>query len=134
LNGHDLQTFVRALHFPHVRIDGDGSVEVSMAETEFLGGSEPGRQRTWYETRLDRADIVHVSANGVNVSVVYSRRDRSGEVRSQYEALLAVRRGRFWLASRIWSRARRRGFISARTSAPPAAAFVCRPRMTRSNS
>lgn len=96
-NTHDPQTLIGAVHLPHVRIDGDGVVEVSMTAADFLGSSEPGRQRTWYETRLDQAEVVQVSASGVNIEVVYSRRDRFGEVLSRYEALLlAVRRADQW--------------------------------------
>jgi hypothetical protein len=64
---------------------------------EFLAGPEPGRQRTWYETRFDRIEVVQVSENGVNVAVTCSRRNRSGQVLSQYDAvLLAVRRNDVW--------------------------------------
>ncbi len=85
------------LHFPFVRIDSGGAVEIWPSAVEFLAGSEPGRQRTWYETRLDQAEVVQVSANGVNIAVTYSRRDRSGQVLSRYEAIaLAVRRVDAW--------------------------------------
>ena len=96
-NTHDPKPLIAALHFPHVRIDGDGAVEISMTAAEFLAGSEPGRQRTWYEIRLDQTEVVQVSANGVNVAVTYSRRNRSGEALSRYEAIfLAVRRADQW--------------------------------------
>lgn len=95
-NGHDAKALASAQHYPFVRI-GDGAVEVSKSVDDFLAGSEPGRQRTWFETRLDRAEAVQPSANGVNVAIVYSRRDRSGAVLSSYEALvLVVRRDGVW--------------------------------------
>jgi len=96
LNRHDPATLVSALHFPHVRI-ADATVELSRTEPEFLAGSEPGRLRTWFETRLERVEIVQATANGVNVAVTYTRRDRGGRVMSSYEAvLLAVRREDTW--------------------------------------
>lgn len=95
-NSHDPRALSVALHYPFVRI-GDAALEVWNSAAELLGGSEPGRQRTWYETRLDQAEVVQVSANGVNVAVTYSRRDRSGEVLSKYEAvILVVRRDDGW--------------------------------------
>ena len=43
-----------------------------------------------------------MSANGVNVTVTYSRRDRSGDVMSKYEAvILVVRRDDAWKVQAI---------------------------------
>jgi hypothetical protein len=100
-NSHDARTLAAAQHYPFVRI-GDGSVEVWASRDEFFGGSEPGRQRTWFETRLDRAEAVQASTNGVNVAVAYSRRDRSGTAMSSYEAMvLVVRRDGAWKVQAI---------------------------------
>jgi hypothetical protein len=95
-NSHDPDALAAALHYPHVRIAG-GGVEVWNASADFHAGSEPGRQRTWFDTRLDRADVAQVSASGVNIAGVYSRRDREGQVVSRYEAVfLVVRRPDGW--------------------------------------
>lgn len=100
-NSHDPRALGAALHYPHVRI-GDGAVEVWNSVAELLAGPEPGRQRTWFETRLDQAEVVQVCANGVNVAVTYSRRDRAGEVMSKYEAvILVVRRDDAWKVQAI---------------------------------
>ena len=100
-NSHDPHALGAALHYPHVRI-GDGAVEVWNSIAELLAGPEPGRQRTWFETRLDQAEAVQVSANGVNVAVTYSRRDRAGDVMSRYEAvILVVRRDDAWKVQAI---------------------------------
>ena len=96
-NSHDPQTLVAAIHFPYVRVDGDGRLEMWTTPAEFLDGSEPWRQRTWFEIRLDGAEVVQASSGGVNVVVRCSLLNRSGEVLSQYEALLlAVRRMDQW--------------------------------------
>jgi hypothetical protein len=96
LNRHDLKALASALHYPHVRI-ADAAVELSRTDADFLAGSDPGRLRTWFETRLDRIEIVQATANGVNGAVEYSRRDRGGRIMSSYEAvLLAVRREDSW--------------------------------------
>ena len=95
-NSHDPERLAAAQHYPFVRM-ADGGVEVSRTAEEFLRGSEPGRQRTWFETRLDQAEVAQVSANGVNLTATYSRRGRDGQVISRYEALfLLVARDGAW--------------------------------------
>jgi hypothetical protein len=95
-NGHDAQALAATQHYPFVRL-ADGYVEVSRSVEDFLAGPEPGRQRTWFETRLDQAEVVQVTANGANVAATYSRRGRDGNVISRYEALfLVVRRQDGW--------------------------------------
>ena len=95
-NSHDPNALAAAMHFPFVRI-GDGALEVWNTAADFLAGSEPGRQRTWYETRIDQADLAQVSANGVNVAATYSRLDRQGRLLSKSEAvILVVRRNDVW--------------------------------------
>jgi hypothetical protein len=101
LNRHDLTVLAAAVHYPYVRI-AEGAVEISKTSAEFGAGSEPGRLRTWFETRVDRLEVVQASANGVNIAVTYSRRDRGGRVLSSYEAvLLVVRRDDGWKVQAI---------------------------------
>ena len=77
-------------------------MEVWKSSTEFLSGTESARQRTWFESRLDDADVVQVSADGVNLAVRYSRRDRKGEILSQADAVvLIVRRADVWKVQAI---------------------------------
>ncbi len=96
-SSRDHATLAAAIHYPHVRIDGTGALELWPSAKEFLAGSEPARQRTWFETRLDHAEVVQVSAEGVNVVVRYSRRDREARVLSEADAVvLVVRRGDVW--------------------------------------
>ena len=95
-NSHDPTALADALNYPHVRV-GDGAVEVWNTAAEYIAGSEAGRQRTWYQTRLDQAEAVQSSANGVNVAITYSRLNRAGLVMSKYEAvILVVRRDGAW--------------------------------------
>lgn len=88
-NGHDPDALAATQHYPFVRLAA-GRVEVSATAAGFLRGEEPGRQRTWFETRLDRADVVQTAAAGVNIALTYSRRGRNGQVMSQYEAVALV--------------------------------------------
>lgn len=95
-NGHDAGALAAAQHYPFVRV-ADGDVEISRTPEEFLEGPEPGRQRTWFETRLDQAEVVQATTNGVNIAATYARRGRDGAVFSRYEALfLIVQRGSDW--------------------------------------
>jgi hypothetical protein len=96
-NSHDHKALAEVIHYPHVRVDGRGDVEVWRSASEFLAGSEPARQRTWFETRLDAAQVIQVSADGVNVAFRFSRRDRTGSILSASEAMaLIVRRDTVW--------------------------------------
>jgi hypothetical protein len=95
-NSHDLNALAASLHYPFVRM-GDDALEVWHSAAEFTAGSEAGRQRTWYQTRLDRAEVVQASATGVNMAITYSRVGRDGQVFSNYDAvLLVVRRDNAW--------------------------------------
>lgn len=101
LNRHDLPALTAAIHYPHVRI-ADGAVEIARTAAEFGAGSEPGRLRTWFETRIERIEVVQTSANGVNIALTYSRRDRSGRIMSTYDAvILVVRRDDGWKVQAI---------------------------------
>jgi len=72
---------------------------------EFIAGTEAGRQRTWYQLRVDQLRAAQVTANGVNLTVSFSRLTRDGIVMSKDEGVLLVilcdgvwkfRRDRVW--------------------------------------
>ena len=80
-NSHDPQAVAAAIHYPHVRI-ADGQVEVWRTPQAILTGAEAGRQRTWYQTRVDNVEVVQTTANGVNLTVTISRIGRDATVLS----------------------------------------------------
>jgi hypothetical protein len=95
-NSHDLARLAGAIHCPHVRV-ADGSVEISRTAADFQSGPEPGRQRTWFQTRLDSSRVVQVTATGANIVVAFSRLGRDGRVLSTDEGVfLAVVRDGVW--------------------------------------
>ncbi len=95
-NSHDHQTLAAAIHYPHVCI-ADGRVEIWRTAADYLAGPEPGRQRTWFQTRIDSTKAVQATASGVNVVVSFSRLGRRGEVLSADEGVfLAVLRDGAW--------------------------------------
>ncbi len=100
-NSHDPQAVAAAIHYPHVRI-ADGQVEVWKTPEAFLAGAEPGRQRTWYQTRVDKIAAVQTTSNGVNLTVTISRLGRDGTVLSTDEGvfLVALRDGSWKLQAR----------------------------------
>jgi hypothetical protein len=100
-NAHDPDALAAAIHYPHVRI-ADGLVEVWHSPDRFLAGSEPGRQRTWYQTRVDDVKVVQTTANGVNLTVKISRLGRDGAVLSSDEGvfLVALRDGTWKVQAR----------------------------------
>ena len=88
-NTHDIETLARAVHYPHVRM-ADRQLEMWNSADEFIAGTEAGRQRTWYQLRLDQVRPVQVTANGVNLVVRFSRLARDGSVMSHDEGLFLV--------------------------------------------
>lgn len=88
-NSHDSKTLAASLNYPHVRI-ADNLVEIWSSADQFLAGPEPGRQRTWYQTRLDQLKAVQTDVNGVNVTVSFSRLGRDGRVLSADEGVFLV--------------------------------------------
>ncbi len=100
-NSHDPQALAASLHYPHVRI-ADGQVEVWRAPQAILTGAEAGRQRTWYQTRVDKVAAVQTTSNGVNLTVTLSRLGRDGTVLSTDEGvfLVALREGSWKVQAR----------------------------------
>ncbi len=88
-NGHDLNALAAAIHYPHVRI-ADGQVEAWNTAAAFTAGTDAGRQRTWYQTRLDAAKVAQTTANGVNVTVTLSHAGRDGQVLSSDDGVFLV--------------------------------------------
>ena len=95
-NSHDANRLAAAIHYPHVRV-ADEQVEIWRTEKEFAAGRDAGRQRTWYQTRIDSTRVVQITTNGVNVLVSFSRLGRDGGVLSKDEGVfLAVLRDGAW--------------------------------------
>ena len=88
-NSHDPAAVAAAIHYPHVRI-ADEHVETWRTPATFLAGSEPGRQRTWFNTRVASVRVVQTTSNGVNLTVVLERLGRDGKVLSVDEGLFLV--------------------------------------------
>jgi len=88
-NAHNATALAGAVHYPHVRV-ADGLVEMWDTAEAFLAGPEPGRQRTWYETRIDRAKVVQAASNGVNIAVSISRLGRDRRVLTTDEGIMLV--------------------------------------------
>ncbi|HWE48470.1 MAG TPA: hypothetical protein VG273_01700 [Bryobacteraceae bacterium] len=88
-NSHDSEQVASAIHYPQVRI-ADDRVDVWHTKAEFLASAEPGRQRTWYQTRLDDMKVAQTTSNGVNLAVKFSRLGRDGKVLSTDEGIFLV--------------------------------------------
>src|SRR5262245_28559668 len=88
-NSHDISALARSVHYPHVRI-ADRQVEMWNAADEFIAGTEAGRQRTWYQLRVDQVRPVQVTANGVNLAISFSRLARDGSMMSKDDGLFLV--------------------------------------------
>jgi hypothetical protein len=95
-NAHDEKRLSETLHYPHVRV-ADGMVEIWRTSADYLAGPEPGRQRTWFRTRIDDSSVAQVTATGANITVRFSRIGRDGTVLSTDSGVfLAVVRDGVW--------------------------------------
>jgi hypothetical protein len=88
-NSHDISALAHAVHYPQVRL-ADRQVEMWNNADEFMAGTEAGRQRTWYQMRVDQIRSVQVAANGVNLVLSLSRLARDGRVMSKDDGLFLV--------------------------------------------
>lgn len=88
-NSMDLEAWADTMHYPQVRLSLSG-LDYWASRQEFVEGSEPGRLRTWFETRLDEVEPYQVGVNGVNVRVRYSRLNRHGDALASYDAVYLV--------------------------------------------
>ncbi len=95
-NALDPERWADTLHFPQVRLSSSG---YAFWETRagFLAGPEPGRLRTWPETRVDSMEVRQNGPTGANLDVRYSVMNEDGEALSTYDAvfLATVRDGRW---------------------------------------
>jgi len=67
----------------------DRQVEMWNTADEFIAGTEAGRQRTWYQLRVDQLRAAQVTANGVNLTVSFSRLTRDGIVMSKDDGVVS---------------------------------------------
>lgn len=88
-NSHEIATLARTIHYPHVRV-ADRQIEMWNDADAFIAGTEAGRQRTWYQMRVDQVRAAQVTANGVNLVLSFSRLARDGSVMSKDEGLFLV--------------------------------------------
>ena len=79
----------------------DRQIEMWNDADEFIAGTEAGRQRTWYQMRVDQVRP-EATANGVNLVLGFSRLARDGSVMSKDEGLfLATSRRRWKIQARL---------------------------------
>ncbi len=95
-NSLDPERWADTLHFPQVRLSSSG---YGFWETraEFLAGPEPGRLRTWPETRVDSLEVSQNGPTGANLDIRYSVMNEDDEALSTYDAvfLATLRDGRW---------------------------------------
>ncbi len=85
----DPGSWADTLHYPQVRLSASG-LDLWKSREDFLAGTEPGRQRAWFNTKLENAEPIQAGASGVNVTVRYSRLNSQGEKLSACDAVYLV--------------------------------------------
>ena len=83
--------WVETMHYPQVRLAG-GTLQQWETDVSFKAGSEPGRLRTWFATRLVSFEAVQVGQDAVNAAVRYSLDNPDGESLATHDAVFLVTR------------------------------------------
>ena len=91
-NAEDDARIREALQFPHVRI-ASGTVRVVDAPDSFRTPFDRLKEHEgWHHSSLDRAEVVHESADKVHFDVAFSRYHADGTKYATHEALWVVTR------------------------------------------
>lgn len=87
----DVASWAQTMHYPQVRVAG-GRLEQWETDAAFMAGTEPGRLRTWFTTRLVDVDTVQVGQHAVNAAVRYSLENADGDSLVVHDAVFLVTR------------------------------------------
>jgi hypothetical protein len=92
-NARDIEAFRSTLNYPHVRLGGDGSLDVSQTRAEYgrrIDFATIARETGWDHTTWDSVDIVHSAAEKVHVAIRATRRRADGSAIVTFDTLYVV--------------------------------------------
>lgn len=92
-NARDPERFAKALHYPHMRIDGNGVPAIWTSWQEYAAAvdfDEIARRGNWARTNLDWKRVVQAGSAKVHVLVGYTRYNPQNEPILSQESLYVV--------------------------------------------
>jgi hypothetical protein len=93
-NTHDGEAYVKSLHFPHIRINAEGQVNIIREASEqpplenaltYLASHEG-----WHHSTLDQVERVQESGNKVHFKIRFSRFKADGSLYAVHHSLWVV--------------------------------------------
>ncbi|MEW6187247.1 MAG: hypothetical protein AB1585_16050 [Thermodesulfobacteriota bacterium] len=105
-NNHDNEAYLKTLHFPHFRINGQGQIRITEKEADF-----PPLDKTlsfltekegWHHSTLDVAEVIHASEAKVHFDIQFSRYRAEGKRYAVHRSLwiLIFKEGRWGVQAR----------------------------------
>jgi len=93
-NGHDGEANRNALHFPHVRINDAGNVNIIQKEDEYVPLervlSYLAENEGWDRSSLDTMEVIHASDVKVHFKIEFSRYKADGSKYAVHKSLWIV--------------------------------------------
>ena len=93
-NSHDGQAYVKSLHFPHIRINAAGEVNIlkTVAEQPPLENALAwlAKHEDWHHSTLDQVERVQESENKVHFKIQFSRFKADGSLYAVHKSLWVI--------------------------------------------
>jgi hypothetical protein len=105
-NNHDSQAHLQTVHFPHIRINGQGQVRISQTASDFplLSTTLPylNQKEGWHHSTLDAAKVIHASEVKVHFNIRFSRYKADGSKYAVHKSLwiITLKEGRWGVQAR----------------------------------
>ena len=105
-NNHDSEAHLQTLHFPHIRINGQGQVRIAQTASDFppLSTTLPylNQKEGWHHSTLDSAEVIHASEVKVHFNIQFSRYKADGTKYAVHKSLwiVTLKEGRWGVQAR----------------------------------
>ena len=100
-NNHDSEAHLQTIHFPHIRINGQGQVRINQTASDFppLSTTLPylSQKEGWHHSTLDSVEAIHVSEEKVHFNIQFSRYKADGSRYAVHKSLwIITQKGGKW--------------------------------------
>lgn len=93
-NAHDNEAYMKTLHFPHIRISGNGDVLIARSAVDFRPLDRTlaflAKKEGWDHSGLDSMEVIHVSDVKVHFNIEFSRYKKDGTRYAVHNSLWVI--------------------------------------------
>jgi len=93
-NAHDTEAYMKTLHFPHVRINGQGGVLIAQEASDFRPLDKAlaflTKNEGWDHSTLDSMEVIHASRVKVHFNIEFSRYKKDGTRYAVHKSLWII--------------------------------------------